>query len=891
MRLLLEWLRRLRFLVLRDRYSRELEDEMRLHLELRERQLRDCGVPAAVARTEARRAFGSSIAVSERSRDAWGLGWLEHAAADARFAARRLRHRPGFSIATIAVAALGIGASTAVFSATDATLLRPLPFLRPSELVTLPEVSIPFDPGVPGHAPRHDFVDITDVAAMHDVFGSVVAYAAGGLNLADATNPQRVRAGVVTTGFFRTLGVRPQAGRDFAAEEGASGASHVVLLSDALWRGRFARADMIGKSIELSGVRYTVVGVMEPGVTFPSESDLWTPLPIPTTMETFAPFRGFLPTRVIARLAPGVTISTASARLFTRWQQLVRPNVEGTSRIASLLDGLRRDGSVRALRQELVGDTRRAFVLLSAATALLLLIACANVANLLLSDAAARRREVALRGVLGASRGRIVRQLLVESLLLAFAGAAVGVAVAPVVFGVLRAMTPTSLAGVASARLDIRVLSFAIATALVTGLVFGLWPALGAARMDAAETIKSGGLGATAARMGTTRRALVTMELALTVMLLVGAGLMLRSFERVMSQNLGMDPERVGTLELSFPRALRRADQLATLHAIEARLAADPGIQAAGVVNDLPLRGAGGISISIEVEGRAKPQSPDDMVFSRYLMASGGYFRALGIPLLRGRTFTASDDSVAPRVAVINQAMATKLWPGGNVLGSVFHLGPDPTPITVVGIVADVREAGLERDVASQMYFPIDWQTPSNLAVVARSSLPPSVLLARLTDAVHSVDPTQAVYNVRMMEDVIGNSVAPRRTNTTLIAIFGAIALALSAFGVYAVVSHSVTRRAREFGIRSALGATGVDIIALVGGEMLWTLVAGLVIGVGGAWALSRVMASLLYGIDAHDAATFALAPIVLVVTAIVATLVPARRATRVDPTEVMRAE
>jgi len=890
MRLVLELFRRLRFLVLRDRYTAELEEEMRLHLELREARLRELGAASGDAKHLARRQFGRRDTIGERSRDAWGFRWIEHAAADARFALRRLRNRPGFSMATIAVAALGIGASTAVFSATDATLLRPLPFVRPSELVTLPDVYLPFDPGISGRVPPKTMVDINDVAAMHDVFSNVAAYASGGLNLSDASNPQRVRVGVVTTQFFATLGVHPQRGRDFSPAEGQPASSHVVLLSDALWRTRFGGADVLGKSIELSGSRYTVVGVMEPGVTFPSESDLWIPLPIPTTMETFAPFRGFLPTRVIARVAPGVSAQSASARLLARWSQFFASQ-QRTDRITTLMGGLRRGGAARPLREELVGDTRQAFVLLSAATALLLLIACANVANLLLSDAAARRREVALRGVLGASRGRIVRQLLVESLMLAFAGAIVGVAIAPVVFRVLRNLTPAGLQGVATAHLDVRVLIFAAALAVLTGLVFGLWPALGAARTDAAETIKSGGLGATPAHVGIARRALVIAELALTVMLLVGSGLMLRSFEHVMSQATGMNPERAGTLELAFAGRSTRAARLARIHPILERLRADPGIQSAGVVNDLPLRGNGGISISIEIEGRPKPQSPDDMVFSRYLMASGGYFDALGIPLLRGRTFTASDDSLAPRVAVINLAMANKWWPGMDPIGRVFHLGGDAEPITVVGVVADIRESGLERDVTPQMFFPIDWQAPPNLAIVARSSLPPSVLLARMTDAVHAVDPTQAVYNVRMMEDVISRSVAPRRTNTMLIAIFGAIALALSGFGVYAVVSHSVTRRAREFGIRAALGATGSNIAALVGREMTWTVLAGLAIGLGGAWALSRVMAALLYGVDAHDAATFAIAPVVLVVCAIVATVVPARRAMRVNPTEVMRAE
>jgi putative ABC transport system permease protein len=663
------------------------------------------------------------------------------------------------------------------------------------------------------------------------------------------------------------------------------------VLSDALWRDKFGGADVIGKSIELNGKRYSVVGIMRPGFNFPNESELWIPMPVPVTFETFAPFRGYLPSLVFGRLAAGVSPARASAMLLQRWQQVARADGPSAAKyFASTFSALRTKGATRPLKTVLVGDTRTSFAILMGAALLLLLIACSNVANLLISDGVSRRREIALREVLGAARNRIVRQLLAESVLLALAGAAFGLILAPAALRVLRAMMPRDLDGVAPAEIDLRVLAFAVALALVTGLIFGLWPALGGARGGATETIKSGGgLGATAGGVGRARRVLITAELALTVMLLVGSGLMLRSLDRVLSEQMGMNPEHVGTIELTIA-GKGKAVEVAELQAMVERLSVDAGINSVGVVNDLPLRGSGGISLSIKVDGAPEPKSADQPVFSRYLMVTGGYFKAMGVPLLRGRTVSASDDSLAPKVAVINAAMAKAYWPNVDPIGKTFHmLGPDP--ITVVGLVADVREKSLESSARAQMYFPIGQQAPGNLAIVARSTLPPAALLTRLRDAVRAVDPSQAVYNARMMEDVIAISVAPRRTSTTLIAVFGAVALALAAFGVYAVVSYGVTRRAREFGIRSALGATGRNIAALVAREMGPVVVVGLALGMTGAWVLSHVLASLLYGVGTHDAATFVAAPLVLVLPAAIATLVPARRAMRVDPTEVMRAE
>jgi putative ABC transport system permease protein len=891
LRRLAEFARRIRYLVLRDRYTAEMEEEIRLHIDLRATRLHAQGWPIAVARDKARRRFGNRTNIQERSRNMWGLSLLEQAIADLRFAARRLRRRPGFSLAAITVAALGIGATTAVFSAIDAALLRPLPFVRPSELVTLPSIRIPFDPGAGSRFPegRH-ILDINDVTAMTDVFSHVGAFAAGGLNLTDTENPQRLRAGVVTTGFFATLGARPQFGRTFDDAEGKPIGGRVVVLSDALWSRRFGRRDMIGKSIDLNGARFQVVGVMEPGFSFPNESDLWIPMTIPTTFETYAPFRGFLPSNVVARTAAGVTVKQAASRVLANWLRLVGPPEPGKSpALEDIADEVQKRGAAIPLQRDLVGSGQTSLAILMGATALLLLIACANVANLLLSDAAGRRREVALREVLGASSGRITRQLLAESVLLALAGAMVGVAIAPAVLSVLRAAMPANLAGVAAAQLDVRVLGFAVLLAVVTGIVFGLWPALGAKRCDAAETIKSGGLASTGG-LGHARRVLITAELALTVMLLIGAGLMLRSLDRVLSLDVGMNPEHVATLEFSFPRGTPRVTRLSRLHAIVERLERDPAIQGAAVVNDLPLRGNGGIALSITVDGAPKPESMDDMAFSRFLLASGSYFKTLGIPL-RGHTFAATTDSLSPAIAVVSETMAKRWWPNGDAVGKTFHFGGDGPAITIVGIAADVRESGLERKVQPQMYLPIERETPENVAIVARGTRAPSALLARLSEAVRAVDPSQAVYNVRMMDAVIAKSMTPRRTNTTLITIFGGVALLLSAFGVYAVVSYSVARRSREFGIRAALGATGRNIVALVGREMIGVLVVGLTIGLAGAWALSRLMAALLFQVDAHDLPTFLAAPLALVVPALVAMLVPAMRAMKASPAEVMRAE
>ena len=671
-----ELLRRLRYLLLRDRYAAELEEEIRTHIDHRAASLRADGLSAAEARYEAKRRFGNPVAIEERSRDMWGLSLLEHATSDLRFAIRRLRSRPGFGFSAIAVTALGIGATTAVFSAIDAALIRPLPFPNSSQLYTI-RADVPLDAGIPRPAGLRHRATIDDMAAMTDVFERLAVYAAGALNLTDRDNPLRINAGVVSRDFFATFGARLQSGRTFDVGETRPHGGHVVVLSDAFWRKQFGGRNLLGQSIDLSGAPYTVVGIMAPGFDFPNQSDIWIPLTNPTTFDSFSAFRGFLPTHVVARTRPGFSADAVSNRVIARWAQLAGPSVPGNANSKGLDDDIaemRVNRGAMPLRDDLVGKTRTPLTMLMGATILLLLIACANVANLLLSDAAARRREVALREVLGATRGRVTRQLLTESLVLALTGAAIGVALAPTMLGLLRTLMPADLAGIAPAELNLRVLAFSAMLAVVSATVFGLWPALSATRGGAAETIKSGGgVGSTAAGLGRTRRAIITVEVAMTVMLLVGAGLMLRSFSRVVSQDRGISSDHVATLELTVKRSDRRADRLAKLHAILAQLQNDPLIDAAAIVNDLPLNGTSGMSISIQVDGEPTPKQQDGIPpMARYLQASGGYFKALGIPLLRGRTFTAADDSIAPPVAVINMTMAKTWWPDRDPIGPTF---------------------------------------------------------------------------------------------------------------------------------------------------------------------------------------------------------------------------
>ncbi len=878
--------RRLALLWSRNRATADLEEEMRLHRALRAEAMQRHGHPDPDA--GAARRFGSSLRLTEESREAWGFGSADAAWQDIRYAARRLRQRPGFTASIVGILALGIGATTAMFSAVDAAMLRPLPFTRPEQLVVLNRLGIPFVRA--GGPPRAPSFDITSAMAMRDVFSGVAAYASGGINLADAEHPRRLKAGVVTGNFFATIGVQAARGRTIAPADGEATASRVVLLSWELWQSALGGRDVIGTTIPLNEARYEVIGIMPRGFSFPSASDVWIPMSVPSTPATFEPFRGYLPSTVIARIT--APLEVAEARMRDAWQRAVSnlPRSPGQKLgIDETLERVLSDGATQPLRSTLVADRKTALLVLLATTGVLLLIACANVTNLLLSYGASRARELAVRTVLGATRGRVLRQLLAESVLLSVGGAAVGVSIAPLVLGALRTVMPARLAGLAPVQLDLRVLAFASLLAVVTGILFGLWPAFGATRGSSVAAIKSGGgHGASASGTRRSQRVLVGAEIALAGVLLVGAGLMLRSFERLVAIDTGMQSASVATLEMSFQRAVRQETRIQRLAAILDELRRQPGIVAAGAVNDLPLRGGGGIGISVTVSGA--PKSSEN-TYPRYLVATAGYFDAMGIALRQGRDFSSGDGTGS--VAVISQSMARTYWPETDPVGRTFLFGGDGPPFTVIGVVDDVREAGMESEPGPQMYLPARTNLDANLAIVARGdgTMAKATLLAALTRAVRNVDPAQAVYNVRMMDDVIGASLAARRANTTLIALFGLLAVVIAVLGVYAVAANAVAQRSREFGIRAALGATRRDLLRHVGGEMVLVVAAGVAAGAAIAWGASRVMTGMVYGISVRDPGVFATVPLVLALAAMAATLVPARRAMRVEPVEVMREE
>jgi predicted permease len=914
-----EWWRRVGLLLARDRATAELEEEMRLHRDLRAESLHTDGTTAADATATARIRFGNPLVIQEASRDAWGLALLDDVGQDIRYAARRLRQRPGFTLSVVAVLALGIGATTAMFSAVDAAMLRPLPFARPQELVALRNIQFPYDmryvlgPPRPAVLRPHS-VRLPEAIAMHDLFSHVAGYAAGGLNIGDPSHPLRVRVGLVTADFFATLGVSPLHGRAFVAEEGAPDGPLSTIISYGLWQSQYGGRDMLGQHILLGDKSYTIVGVAPRDFGFPRRSDLWVPLVVPLGPNNSEALGRATPSDVIARIAPGLTADDASRRLLLRWQQDAYEGLAPgqKSDYADDLNDVRAHGVMTPLRESLVGEHGHPLVLLLSATGMLLLIACANVSHLLLGQAANRRREVAVREVLGATRARVIRQLLVESVLLSFTGALLGVALAPAMAGLMTRLLPPEVAGIAPIHVDLRVLGFAAVLAVTSGIGLGLWPAFGVTRVAPAETIKADGVRGVTAASRRARGILVATELALTVTLLISGALMLRSFRDQMTRDNGLQTDQVGTLEMAFPIAtikpmdstIRSFGQLHDLGGLERqrqrvdemvdRLEHVPGITAAAAVDNLPLRGQTGYGLAATLFVAGAPPLPHDAMRSaRTANITDDYFRAMGIPLLRGRTFSPADDSLAPKVAVVSQVLAEQYWPGLDPIGRRFgRYNNDSNSITVVGVAGNVRDQSLDQEPTPQVYFPAHQSSPyAIVALVARGKLAPGPILAALQNAVHAVNPSQAVYSVHMMNDVIDQTIAPRRTNTTLLTLFALVALILAVLGVYSVVAHGVAQRARELGIRAALGATGRDLIALVAGEMGWSMVLGTVGGLAGAWALSRALTAFLYGVSAHDPVTFVMVPLILLVATALATLIPALGVLRVNPAEVMRAE
>ena len=873
----------------------DIDDELRFHLESRIGEYVNAGHTPEDARRLALERFGDipGIRGSLHRHDVSKLQQQLRAETmdelwnDVRYGVRKLLHAPGFTLAVIGVLALGIGANTAIFSAVDAAFFRPLAFSHPDRLVSLPNVELPLNTagmGIPPHPQAS--AEFNDFAKL-DVFQSFAVHAVGGLNLEGGAEPRRAVVAHVSLDFFKTLGRFPIVGRAFTPEEQTPGGPRAAILSHRLWTTQFgAREAVIGANIVLNQKTYHVVGVMPADFTFPSNADLWIPLPLPLDFEVFDAFKSFIRSVGVARLAPGVTPAQAAQRVLAMERQYPVGSkiVVNDSTIAR---------AVAPLQRSLMPQERRsALIVLMASAGLVLLIACANVVNLLLSRAVGRRREMAVRSVLGATRGRIFRQLVVESVLLSLAGAVAGLLVARLGLVALNGLMSAELTAVAPTQIDPRVLAFTLAIAIVTGIVFGIWPAFGAMRGDAGETIKSGSAHGTTSRDGNgVRSVLVIVEVAVAIILLVGSGLMLESFHALMSTDSGINTSHIATAQTTVGRRkyARPSDVSAFYSSVLDRLRATDGIQSAAAVNVLPLAMQNSIGLSIRtIDGRTAEGS--QAIYPGYMQVSPGYFETMSISLLRGRDFTTSDDS-STHAAVINTRMADILWPNQDPLGHTFSLGGPNSERVVVGVVADVRTNRLEDPAQAQMYFSLRDTPNTDVNFVVRGTLPASTMNARIVEAVRSVDPKQPVYNPRSMDEVLSNSVAPRRTNTVLLVIFGMIAAALASIGVYGVLAYGVAQRTREIGVRVALGAQRGDVVRLIAGQGVVLTATGIVIGTAGAYALSRLLESLLYEVSVHDPRIFVAAPLLLGFIALVATCLPALKATRVDPMLALRQE
>jgi predicted permease len=804
---------------------------------------------------------------------------------DLSYGVRMLSKNPGFTVVAVLALALGIGANSAIFSVVNTVLLRPLPYQDPDRLVMVWEDDT--KGGYPRDTPAvANYIDWRD---QSQAFEGMAAIAEQNFNLTGTGEPERIEGRLVSANLFSLLGVEPQAGRAFLPEEDQPGRDRVVVLSHGLWQRRFGSdGKIIGRTLTLNGESYTVVGVMPPGFQFPTREDqLWVPIAF-TPQQAANRGRHYL--EVVARLKPGVSLAQAQAEMSAIATRLQQQHTENTDLGAA----------ITPLHEQVVGDIKPALLVLLGAVGFVLLIACANVANLLLARAAVRQKEITIRVALGASRSRLIRQFLTESVLLAVLGGAVGLLLSLWGVSLLKAFIPENISQVEAIMIDGRVLLFTLLVSLLTGLVFGLAPAAQASSLNLNETLKEGGRDSAAGSRGNhIRSLLVVMEVAFSLILLIGAGLLINSFLRLRNVDPGFRAKNLLTMQVvlptfKYPDHTRRT---AFYNELLGRIETLPGVKSAALTTNLPLYQQGN-SISISAEGVPDPptgQGRRPSVATR--VVSPRYFQTMGIQLLQGRGFSDQDKVDSPAVAVVNETMARRFWPGQDPTGkritpgSLTSTDPDDW-ITVVGVAKDVRQFELTADPKPQMYLSYvqaGFFAPSDLVV--STDLEPLGLAASVRKAVWEVDKDQPVSKIRTMEEIVSESVARQRFSMMLLGIFAALALVLAAVGIYGVMSYSVAQRTREFGIRMALGAQTRDVLKLAVGHGLKLVLIGIAIGLGAAFVLTRVMSSLLYGVSATDPLTFIAISLVLVGVAVVASFIPARHATKIDPMVALRYE
>jgi predicted permease len=800
---------------------------------------------------------------------------------DLKYGLRVLRKSPGFAAAAVLVLALGIGANTAIFSLVNAVLLRPLPLPEPERLMLVWHV--PPAKSFPGvtrfSVSAANFLDWRE---QNHSFTGMAALGRPSMNLTGGTQPESLTAGAVTGDFFSVAGVSPTIGRVFGEEEDHPGHEKVVVLSYAFWQGHFgSNKNAMGQRLTLDGEPYTVIGVMPPKFDFPPQAQLWVPM---AWTDKQRAVRGDHNDAVIARLRPGVEIKQAQAEMDTisaRLQQQYPVDDAGWGAV------------VVPLREELVGDIRPALLVLLGAVAFVLLIACANVANLTLAKTWGRRKEIAIRTVLGASRGRVLRQVLSETVLLSLAGGVLGVFLARAVISVVLAKFADQLPRLWEIGVDAGVLGFTLVVSVLTGIVSGFAPAWRLTKTNLNEAMKQG-MGKTDADSGgnRTRSVLVASEVALSLVLLVGAGLMVRSLWNLRKVDPGFDARNVLTLQVTLPETKykdTRAKGEFSAQVLE-RVRALPGVESAGAISSLPL--TGGSMQPFTLEGRPEvPMAEQPEVAVREI--APGYLRSMRIPLLAGREISSTDTAERPAVAMVSESFAKEYWPAENPIGKHLTLTFYPgIPREVVGVVGDVKQGGLDMQMTDgTIYNSLEQIGRTRARFVVRATVPPTSLVSAVTSAIHQVDRDQPVTNVETMEDVVDASIFQQRFSMLLLGAFAGLAMLLAAVGIYSVLAYGVRRRVREIGIRMALGAQMGDVLRMVIYDGLRPTLIGLAIGLAGALALGRVVSSMMFGVKATDPATFVAVSGMLAAVALGACVIPAWRAARVDPMTALREE
>ncbi len=799
---------------------------------------------------------------------------------DVRFGARMLRKNLGFTLAAIFSLALGIGGNTAIFSITSALLLRPLPYQEPQQLVNVETHSSSRDPGMT--LLRYELI-----RDHNRSFSGVAVYTNDNFNLTGHGEPVQVPVARVSANFMSLLGVQPELGRTFSEDEGRPEGKPVVVITDALWHSRFgADPQVIGQTVTLDTVPHTIVGVLPAHVEFPflGPADVWTPRYFEYTLMTAQRLRmgvGYL--NLVARLKPGTSTTLANAELSVLNEQYRQQNPNFPDAEPGMMM------TAAPLRDLVVGNVRTGVLVLSAAIGLVLLIACANVASLLLSRALARKKEIAVRTALGASRAVLVRQLLIESLLLSLMSGVLGLGLG---FAGMRYFTATGAGNLPSGipfTMDARVLMFCLGISVVTGLLFGIIPALQLSRANVNETLRDEGRGATGGHRRTRLNGLLVVgQVAISLLLLIGAGLLLRSFSRLLRVDPGFDAQNVLTMNVSLPTVKYAKPEMQTAFFDEMlrKVAALPGVRSAAISAALPLTTKRITPLLPEGQPDVPlPQRP----FIDIEAISPQWFQTMRVPLLAGRQFTDADNAQAPKVAVVNQTFAHQFWPRENAVGKHIVVGRGPQPSEVIGVSADVKNRGLAQDPQPQLYLPFAQIPWGNMNLLVRTAVEPHTMISSVRAQISAVDPDQPVMNVTTVDELMDSLRAQPRFTMVLLGIFSGTALLLAVVGIYGVLAYSVAQRRQELGVRLALGAQKSDILRLIVGQGLTLVAVGIAVGLIAALALTHVMSSLLFKVGAYDLSTFALAPLTFMLIALLASYLPARRATQVDPTEALR--